>query len=187
MVINVFIFLNILSSKYLHLSIMLWWLINRLVKCKNVAEVLFVEIVFVVSTSSSHIATESPIILPAYLLFLQLHIGYSQNNLFHTHNFLLDSYTHTDNYHYPTFDSSYILLSKLNSHLHDILFISFLYSFILVIIWRTCKFKSSFSFGTHTLLDRLLRELLTSNTAKVFCMIRGTKYPTSNSKKHFFN
>ena len=51
------------------------------------------------------------------------------------------------------------LLPNLHSHLYDICFVNVLDSFIPVIILRTCKFKSSVSFRTHTLLDRASRVL----------------------------
>ena len=42
------------------------------------AEVLFVGIVFVSSTISSHLITESTVILPAYLPFSQVHVAVFQ-------------------------------------------------------------------------------------------------------------
>ena len=57
---------------------------KRLVKCKNLLstfcldsflEVLFDGMIFVVCIISLHITTESPIILPTYLPFLQLHVA----------------------------------------------------------------------------------------------------------------
>ena len=41
-------------------------------------EVLFVGIVFVSSTASSHLITESTVILPAYLPFSQVHVAVFQ-------------------------------------------------------------------------------------------------------------
>ena len=53
----------------------------------------------------------------------------------------------------------HFLSSNLHSHLHDICFANVLDSFIPVIILKTYKFKSSVSFGTHTLLDKSSRVL----------------------------
>ena len=47
---------------------------------------------------------------------------------------------------------------KLNSHLHDICSVNVFDSFIPVIIFKTCMFKSV-SFGTPTLLDKSSRVL----------------------------
>ena len=43
----------------------------------------------------------------------------------------------------------HFLLSNLQSHLHNICFVNVFGSFIPVMIWKTCKFKSSVSFETH--------------------------------------
>ena len=51
------------------------------------------------------------------------------------------------------------LLSNLHSHLHDTSFVNVLDSFILVIILKAYKFKSSLSFRTHTPLNRSSRVL----------------------------
>ena len=53
----------------------------------------------------------------------------------------------------------HFLPSNLHSHLNDICFINVLDSFIYVIILKTCKFKSSISFGAYTLLDHSSRVL----------------------------
>ena len=45
------------------------------------------------------------------------------------------------------------------SYLHAICFANVLDLFICVIILKTCNVKSSVSFGSHTLLDRLSRVL----------------------------
>ena len=51
----------------------------------------------------------------------------------------------------------YFLPSNLHSHLHDSCFVNIFYSFFHVIILKTCTFKSSVLFVTHTLLDKSLR------------------------------
>ena len=43
--------------------------------------------------------------------------------------------------------------------MHDISFVKIFDSFFPVIIIKSCMFKSSVSFGTHTLLDKSLRVL----------------------------
>ena len=43
--------------------------------------------------------------------------------------------------------------------MHDICFVNVFDSFIPVIMLKTLRFKTSVLFGTHTLLDKLLRVL----------------------------
>ena len=71
-------------------------------------EVLFVGIVFVSSTASSHLITESTVILPAYLPFSQVHVAVFQKKPFSHTQYSIGFCTHTDFYRYSTFDSSYI-------------------------------------------------------------------------------
>ena len=47
------------------------------------------------------------------------------------------------------------LLSNLNLHLHDIIFVKIFYSFFSAIISKTCIFKSFVLFGIHTHLEHL--------------------------------
>ena len=49
--------------------------------------------------------------------------------------------------------------SNLHLHSHDICFVNVFDSFFPVIMLNTLRFQSSVLFGTHTLLDKLLKVL----------------------------
>ena len=68
----------------------------------------------------------------------------------HSHQHLLLFY-HWSELHF--------VLSYLHLNSHDICFVNIFYPFILVIILSTLRFKFFVLFGTHTLLDKLLRVL----------------------------
>ena len=53
----------------------------------------------------------------------------------------------------------HFLPSNLHLHLHDISFVKIFDLFFPLSILKTCIFKSSLFFGTHTLLDKSLRVL----------------------------
>ena len=54
----------------------------------------------------------------------------------------------------PQLSELYFLQSNLHLYSHNISFVSFVYSFISVIMLSTLRFKYSILFGTHTLLDK---------------------------------
>ena len=68
-------------------------------------EILFFGAGFVSFMFSADKTTESSIILPTYLPFLQLHVARFQiYNCFRTHNVLMDFYIYNDTYLYSIFD-----------------------------------------------------------------------------------
>ena len=102
--------------------------------------------------------TKSSIKLAKYLLFSNYMQQDSKYNFFHINYF-------------PYFIYFFIviplliwimfstLIFYLHSHLHDICFVNIFDSFILVIMLKTLRLKSSALFGTHNLLDRSSRVL----------------------------
>ena len=62
-------------------------------------------------------------------------------------------------YRYSTFDLNYIFFHEVYIYIHIISFAEIFYYAFPVIILKTCIFKFSVLFGTHTLLDKLLRVL----------------------------
>ena len=159
MVINVSVLLDILSgnSKYLKLSIMLWYLKIGLFKYTNslryfLLEQFFVWNVFVVYRSSSHVIIESSVILAKYLPFSQLKVAGFQIQGFFAHMIffrMLQSHQYQSPFnfwlelHFPP--------SNLHLHSLDIYFFNVFDSFIPVITLKTLRFKSYVLFGTHIL------------------------------------
>ena len=91
------------------------------------------------------------------LPFSPLHVAGFQTYFFwHTWHFL-HSYGHLSFLH--RWSELHFLPSNLHIHSHHICFVNVFNSFIPVIMLSTLRFKSSFLFGTHTLLDKSLRVL----------------------------
>ena len=107
MVINVFVFLDVLTA--INNAIELNKNASKILKfC--VLQVIFFIKVFVSSLqnsiTSSHIRAESSIIIAKYFLFSQD----SKHNIFHIHDVF---YTHIDIYHYSTIDLNYIFFRQI--------------------------------------------------------------------------
>ena len=66
---------------------------------------------------------------------------------------------HIDLYPYSIMDLTYIFLSNLHFHPHEICLINVFDSFIPVITLKTLRFKSSILFGRQTLLGKSFRVL----------------------------
>ena len=66
---------------------------------------------------------------------------------------------HIDLYPYSIMDLTYIFLSNLHFHPHEICLINVFDSFIPVIMLKTLRFKSSILFGRQTLLGKSFRVL----------------------------
>ena len=110
--------------------------------------------VFVASIISSHVISESPIILSKYLPFSQVHVLRFQIYIFsHTKMFFLIFALTSTQFFIPLLIWIHFLPMNLHLHLNDIYFINVFYSFVLVIILKTLKFTSFVLFEAHVLLD----------------------------------
>ena len=101
---------------------------------------LFVGTVFVSSIMSSHIITESSIILAMYLPFLQLHTSWFQIQSF-AHVLSFFEYFHTHRYLslFHFWFKLHFIESNLHSHLHNGCFASLFFCFCLFILAMILK------------------------------------------------
>ena len=109
----------------------------------------------VTSIISLHVITESPIILPNYLPFSQVHVLTRIINIFfYTLDVFLAFFTHVKllSLFYFRFELHF-LPSNLHVRSHDICFVNAFDPFIPAIILKIFKFTSSVLFATYILTD----------------------------------
>ena len=99
--------------------------------------------------TSSQIIAESSIIIAKYFLFSQLHVAGFQRYFFSYASCFLHSHRHLLFFQY--WSELHILPSYLHLHSHNLCFVNFFNSFILVIMLKTLRLKSSVLFGTQIL------------------------------------
>ena len=112
--------------------------------------------VFVSSVVVSHLITESLVVLIKHLPIYQLHVVKFQIYFLHS-CFFFYFYTHIDNYYYSTFDFKYTFYHQFYIYIRIICFVNVFGSYLPVTMLKTLRFNFSVLFGTHTLIDKLLR------------------------------
>ena len=109
------------------------------------------------SITSSHVITESSIILAKYFPFSQLHVaGFQIYRFSHIWCFL---YSHWHSLFFYHWSKLHFVPLGLHLHSHEICFINVFNSYIHIIMLKKLRFKSSVLFGIHTLLDKSFRVL----------------------------
>ena len=116
-----------------------------------------------VSIISSHVTSESPMILLKYLPISQAHVlGFQTYSFSHTYFIgFLHSHRHNSLFHFLF--ELHFLLSNLHLQSHEICFVIVFDSFILVIL-KTCKFTSSFNHSTYS-TRQIIKSISTSITS----------------------
>ena len=134
---------------------------------------VFVGFFIVVSIISSHIITESSIVLSIHSPFSQVLVAGFQIWYFFMHFsffffffffFCTYSYLHYI-YHYSMFDLSYIFFHQTYIYI-CMMHVNIFVSFIPVMILKTFKLKSSVLFGTHS-IRQIIKSITTSHTTKL--------------------